>query len=61
MIGSVIPVIQTILIGTEHICVLSMQDVQNATLLRNQVTPQSLSVISNDSVMDNAISSTITG
>ena len=56
-----IPIIQTALVGTEHVSVLSTQDIGNATMLGSQVTPQSLRVVSNESVMDNIISSTITG
>ncbi len=60
MIGFVIPIIQTSLVGTEHVSVLSHQDVNQATQLGFQVTPQVLKALSNDSVMDNVISSTIT-
>ncbi len=56
-----IPIIQTSLMGTEHIRVLSAQDVIFATFLGFQVTPQNLVSLSNTSVMDNVISSTITG
>lgn len=56
-----IPIIQTSLVGSEHISVLSAQDVTSATSIGAQVTPQTLMTLSNSSVMDNIISSTITG
>lgn len=56
-----IPIIQTSLVGTEHISVLSAQDVTLATTLGNQVTPQTLASVMGSSVMDNIISSTISG
>lgn len=56
-----IPVIQTSIVGTKHVNVLSSQDVKSAGFLGDQVTPQDLSYITNYSVMDNIISSTITG
>lgn len=47
--------------GTEHISVLSAQDVTSATFLGYQVTPQSLVALYNSSIMDNVISSTLSG
>lgn len=61
MTAFMIPIIQTSLVGTEHISVLSAHDVNYATILGNQVTPQTLASIQNSSVMDNIISSTISG
>ena len=61
MIGFVIPIIQTSLVGTEHVSVLSEQDVGDSTIIGSQVTPQALKAVSNASIMDDIISSTITG
>lgn len=61
IIGFVIPIIQTSIVGTEHISVLSKQDVDQSTFLGNQITPSVLMSLSNSSVTDNIISSTITG
>lgn len=56
-----IPIIQTSIVGTDHISILSAQDVTFATILGNQITPQTLASVESDSVMDNIISSTISG
>ena len=56
-----IPIIHTSVVGTEHVSVLSTEDVQSSTFLGNQITPSNLMALSNTSVMDNVISSTITG
>ncbi|KAL9127403.1 MAG: hypothetical protein Q9175_007739, partial [Cornicularia normoerica] len=61
MTAFMIPIIQTSLVGTEHISVLSAQDVTDATFLRGQVTPQTLASVQRSSVMDTIISSTISG
>ena len=56
-----IPIIQTSIIGTEHISVLSAEDAINATSFGYQVTPQSLISLYNSSIMDSVISSTVSG
>jgi len=56
-----IPVIQTSIVGTQQIKVLSSQDVTSARLIGRQVTPRTLRSLTNTSVMDNIISSTVTG
>lgn len=56
-----ISIIQTSVVGIKHISVLSAQDSLSATIVGPQVTPKGLASLDNSSVMDNIISSTITG
>lgn len=60
MTAFMIPIIQTSLVGTEHISVLSAQDA-TLTILGNQVTPQTLASVEDSSIMDTIISSTVSG
>lgn len=56
-----VPIIQTSVVGTEHISVSSAQDAMIVTFLGFQVTPQYQDALITSSVMDNIIPSTITG
>ena len=59
--GFVIPIIRTALIGIEHVNVFSKEDKADMTQLGNLVNAQSLKQLNKEWVMDNIISSTITG
>ena len=62
MIAFLIPVLQGTLVSTVHIKVLSMQDLEfTSSVIGQQITPAILASISNLSVMDNIISTTING
>ncbi|KAM0796359.1 hypothetical protein BDR22DRAFT_976251 [Usnea florida] len=60
-IAFIIPIIQTSIMGTEHLTVLSTEGLNSAPWLGYQVTPQSLIALYNSSIMDSVISSTLSG
>ena len=62
MIAFLIPVLEGALVGTVHIKVLSIQDLEfTSSVIGQQISPAVLASISNLSVMDNIISTTING
>ena len=61
MTAFLIPVLQSALVSTVHIKVLSTQDLLTSAVIGQQISPGILAGIPNSSVMDNIISTTVNG